>query len=167
MKLLRNSLPVVCFALLLLFLAGWTWMDWSVTRLLPWAAVLLVLFVCSLSWAMSASPGFRRVHAAWMILIAIIPGALLVTGLAEFRAIWGILTLAGLGSILLYLYETARSSSVYSGALQYLLIFPPLLVVYALIAVFGWNGTLFPAWMGLLLMVLLAVIGLFGTRKPE
>lgn len=160
MKLLRNSLPVVCVALLLLFFAGWYWMDWSLTRLLPWSAALLVLLICSLSWALSGLPGMQRIHAAWTFA-SIVPGILLVTGLAEFGTVWALLTLAGLGSVLLYLYGIARSSSVYSGAARYVLVFPPLLVIYAVIAVFGWNGSLFPAWIGLSLMIVLAVIALF------
>lgn len=164
MKLLRNSLPIVCFATLLLFWIGWSWLDWATTTLLPWTIALFALFVCSLSWAMSTSPTVRRLNAL-LTIAAAIPGIILVFDLAGIRSLWAFFTLAGFGSVLLFLYDTARSSSIYKGGLKYVLLVPPALVLYAVIALFGWNGSLFPAWIGLLLMVLLAVIGLLGKRR--
>lgn len=166
MKLLRNSLPVVCLALLLLFFIGWNWLDWSTTGLIPWSVSVLVLFVCSLSWALSSSTGIKRASAV-LTVIAVVPGIALITGMAEFRSLWALFVLTGFAGAVLYLYDLAKSSALYKGVFQYLLLVPVALIVYALIALFGWNGALLPAWIGLLLLLLLAVIGLFSPQKAQ
>lgn len=166
MKLLRNSLPVVCLALLLLFFTGWNWLDWSTTGLLPWSVSVLVLFVCSVSWALSPSPVLRRINAA-LTAIAVLLGIALIAGMAEFRSLWALFVLTGFAGAVLYLYELTKTSSLYNGVFRYVLLVPVLLIVYAMIALFGWNGALFPAWIGLLLLMVLALIGLFSPQKAQ
>lgn len=165
MKLALNLLPLACFAVLLIFFIGWNWFDWRSTLVLPWSIWLLVLFVCSLSWRYTTTLWVKRLNTLFFGMVMLI-GILLVSGLLEIRYSWSLFVLAGFGSIHLYLYDIARTSTLYKGFFGYLLLVPMLLTVYAITLLYLFNGSLALAWIGLMLAVLFALTGLVaGYRR--
>lgn len=164
MRIVLNLIPALFCSLLFLLFIGWNSLDWRATVVLPYAAWMIVLLVSSLAWRVSLSPRIRQINAG-LLVIALLVGILLVTGAVGMRSVWEVFVLIGFAGVNLYLYDLARTSGVYSGNKAYILLLPLVLTVYSLLGLFCWNGNLALAWGGLLLLVVLALIGLIGSKK--
>jgi hypothetical protein len=160
MQLIRKFSPVLSLVLLIVLFIGWNALVWKTTTVIPWSVWLFTSFVCTLSWSFSTMSRIRQINAI-LCGLTLLSGILLVGDMVGLTILWPVFVLAGLAAVHLYLYDLAARSSIYKGTMRYLLLLPALLTVCPIIGLYAWNTTLKAAWIGLLLMVMLAVIGLF------
>jgi hypothetical protein len=164
MVLVRKLSPVICLIALVVILIGRMAMEWNITTILPWSIWILVQFICTLSWSVSTTPVIKAINAV-ISGIVLITGISLVSGFGEISSLWAFFVLAAFTSVHSYLYDLSMSSSVFRGTRRFVLFLPVGMTLYAIIGLFGWNGGLKAAWIGLFLMVILAIAALIGNRK--
>jgi hypothetical protein len=163
MQLIRKFSPVLSLIVLIVLFIGWTALDWKTTTVVPWAVWLFTLFVCTLSWSFSFTPRIRKA-AAVLCALTVLPGILLIGNVAGLHTLWSLFVLAGFAAVHLYLYEIAARSALYKGTMRYVLLIPGVLTVCGIVGLYAWNMSLKAAWVGLLLIVVLAVIGVLRNK---
>lgn len=160
-----NLLPFAFLCALLLFLAGWSFLGWSLTSTLPYMISLLVLFIASLAWHMTRTQPLKKINALVLILLTLVSICLIFrfTGL---DLVWEFLVLSLMLVIQLFLGDISKRFKNYTGLSALLLYLPLLLTAWGAIALFGWNGSLLPAWIGLPVSVVISLFSLLtGTDK--
>jgi hypothetical protein len=164
MVLFRKLSPVICLIVLVILLIGRTAMEWNVTAILPWAIWMLVQFICTLSWSVSTTPLIKKINALINGIVLLL-GICLISGFGEMSSLWAFFVLAAFTSVHIYLYDLSIRSSVFRGTRRFILLIPVCMTIYAIIGLFGWNGGLKAAWIGLLLMVILTITALIGDWR--
>lgn len=160
-------IPAVLFTLLIILTAGWIFLAWHFTTLLPYFIGFTVMFVCSIPFAVSPK-GIARTIAGSFFLLSVVLSLLLLTNLSEIRSTWELLAQTGLIGIQLYLYLLARSSQLIKGKLSAILAVPFVASACSVggATIFGTSLTV--AWWSLFVGLLLAIVSLlFGFRKKQ
>ncbi|MDH4473578.1 MAG: hypothetical protein QE487_13295 [Fluviicola sp.] len=160
-------IPVALFALLILLTAGWIFLDWHFTTLLPYFIGLNVMFVSSIPLAVSPKGITRSITGSFFVL-SVVLSLLLLTNVSDIRSIWELLAQTGLIGIQLYLYLLARSSQLIKGKLAAILAVP-FIASACSVGFSNLLGTsLTIAWWSLFIALLLAIVSLlFGFRKKQ
>lgn len=160
-------IPVALFALLILFTAGWIFLTWHFTTLLPYFIGFTAMFVCSVPFAFSPA-GIVRIITGVFFLISVVISLMLLTGISDIRSTWELLAQTGLIGIQLYLYLLARSSQLIKGKLSVILALPFIASACSVGATTLFGTSLTVAWWSLFVGLLLAIVSLlFGFRKKQ
>ena len=158
-------LPLLILFSFLVFLGGWVFLDWSLTGILPSMIALVALFVASLAWSMTRTQPLKTVNALILILVTVV-SLCLIFHLTGVDFVWEFLILSLLLAIQLFLADTSRRFKSYSGVTVLLLYLPLILTAYGAFALFMWNGSLLPAWIGLPISIVLSLFSLLtGSEK--
>ena len=167
MRLIFNLLPVVLFSFLLLLFAGWNWMDWKLTTVLPYAIVAIAAFITSLVWRITQRSGLRKTGAV-LFIVTLLMGLLFLIGIFSIVWLWIPMIIAVFASIHLYLFDIAAGAGLFRGVSRFVLVLPIALNVIFTFGFFCLGGNLQLVWIGFFLSVLFALSGnLFGYRAGK
>lgn len=161
-----NLIPLLLLMLVLTVFIGWFWLDWRLTVVLPYMICAVVLLLGSLTWRLATDKLIRKI-AAGTLGLSVITSLLFLLGVLPMYQLWTIFVLCAFGSVQLYLADTGIKASFLKGKMQYIPFVPVAFSLISIVGTYAWDGNLAGAWLGLILSVILALLGLFTARKTS